>query len=213
MKWLQILVLSVIGIVSAGSALAAPQESAEAFVKRSFDVIQRDGLPSVVEFMHPDELDRMKTMMAPLFEKPPSGGKSPVSLGLFGTAYSPREFKELSSKGFVRSLLSKINGLGKASLVNAQVLGSVREGELVHVLTRSTASVEDIRMTQVQVVTLKPHGDSWGMMLTGELEGYGLLMKKMAQAMEENEPEEEGADEEGINDEDVDPEDGGESGE
>jgi hypothetical protein len=59
---------------------------------------------------------------------------------------------------------------------DCEILGTVREKDMTHVVTRITAGVQEVRMNQLTVVSTKPFGTEWKLMLSGELEGLATAI-------------------------------------
>jgi hypothetical protein len=59
---------------------------------------------------------------------------------------------------------------------DCEILGTVREKDMAHVVTRITAGVQEVRMNQLTVVCTKPLGMEWKLMLSGELEGLATAI-------------------------------------
>jgi putative sterol carrier protein len=58
------------------------------------------------------------------------------------------------------------------------VVGHVREGDdVVHVVYRGTTSVGNVKISKMSVMSLKADGESWRMLLTGDIEGMAAMMK------------------------------------
>jgi hypothetical protein len=58
----------------------------------------------------------------------------------------------------------------------SEILGTVREKEMVHVVTRVVAGVKEVRMNKLTVVSTKQFGKEWKLMLSGELEGLATAI-------------------------------------
>src|SRR5262249_14665099 len=62
---------------------------------------------------------------------------------------------------------------------SATPLGVVREGDdLAHVVCRMAVRLDEGSVTQVNVVTLKRHGDGWKMLLTTDLEKLAAGLRR-----------------------------------
>ncbi|MEM8931157.1 MAG: hypothetical protein AAGE94_08275, partial [Acidobacteriota bacterium] len=67
--------------------------------------------------------------------------------------------------GFIRMIEAQMEG-AELEFDELDVLGHVPEGDNVHVLTRMTVGVEELSMTQLEIVSMRPFGNSWRMQLT-----------------------------------------------
>ena len=59
-----------------------------------------------------------------------------------------------------------------------EIVGSVLEGELVHVITRAKIGSVDKSITQMEVISFKKEGDAWRVMLTGSMKGLAQALRK-----------------------------------
>lgn len=174
-------VAAITALLLAGTlpALATQTETAEAFVARSGKVLQEKGAGAIADFIHPEELQRFKSMMTPILESTDPKAADPLARALFGGDATAESALRMAPVEFMRSLLKSV--LSRSGMTvdigPMQVLGSVREGDVVHVVTRGSAGVGVIKLSQVEVVSVRPYGDSWGMMLTGEMEGMAEAMR------------------------------------
>jgi len=68
--------------------------------------------------------------------------------------------------------LQRLYQVQRVDITSLEILGTVREGEIVHVVLRyGFAAANGVKKKQMQVVSTKPLGKEWKLMLTGELEG------------------------------------------
>lgn len=164
------LLLAVVLPVSANAA-----ETPEAYVARSVDAVQEEGMGAIAQFMHPDELVRFKAMIVPLFAVQEDPGAEAFAHNLFGPQATAESIAAMPAVDFMRVFLDRMfaQATGGAALRvgDPQILGSVREGDVVHVVLRSSAGVKEVTVTKVQVTSVKSDGDGWGLMLTGDMEG------------------------------------------
>lgn len=65
----------------------------------------------------------------------------------------------------------------KPHVDDLQILGSVREGELVHLVTRSIVTTGTVQQTRLEVVSMKPYSDSWRTLLTGDVESMSQAIR------------------------------------
>ncbi|MDI9237777.1 hypothetical protein QLQ15_02485 [Lysobacter sp. LF1] len=163
-------------------ATAKDAETAEAFVARSGKAVQEKGPGVVADFMHPDELARFKSMMAPILAMPEGPQADLMARAMFGPQATADSIAKLAPADFMRALLEGTMMKPGMTLKvgETQVLGSVKEGDTVHVVTRSSATVNEVTLTSMEVVSVRPNGDGWGMLLTGNLEGMGQMMRAAA---------------------------------
>lgn len=164
------------------NAQQRPEDVAQAYVK----AIRERGVAASPEFIHPDELAKFKDMLLPLMvddDSPVGDGLRRVAFGADVTADAVRAMDDAAfMAGFLDGVLGKqMESMGVA-LGEAQVIGAVREGELVHLVTRNKVDAPGLKMTSLEVISLKPFKDSWKLMLSGEMEGLAQAIKLRAEA-------------------------------
>lgn len=155
-----------------------PEEVARAYL----DAIQSEGFASIASFIHPDERERFRSMLLPLMLGDHEQAKG-LRAAFFGPAATPESIGSMDAESFMRGFLVAMSaGIQsmKISLGDYTVIGSIREGELVHVVTRSTAGTDVFKVTKVEVMSLKLYKDSWRLLLAGELEGLAQALKARA---------------------------------
>ena len=64
------------------------------------------------------------------------------------------------------------------------VLGSVREGEIAHVVTRIHVGADALSIRKMNVISAKPWMGGWKLMLTGEMQGLQQMLQMMAAKQE-----------------------------
>lgn len=143
------------------TAVAADQIPADvrAAVDQYMAAMQKDGLASATRFLHPEALAQFKQM----FLASMAGGLRDHELRrAFGESATFESVQEIPPAEFVEKMFanSPVND-AMNQLVSDDILGAVREGELWHVITRTTADVAGSRVTTVAVTTLKRDGSTW----------------------------------------------------
>lgn len=158
---------------------AAPTETPEAFVARSVKAAQQKGTGALADFMHPDELARFKRLMTSILAQAEPAAGDTLARAMFGADATLDSVLKLTPAEFMRDMLDGVMSRPGVTVKigDGQVLGSVREGEVVHLVTRNVATVNELTVTKMEVVSVRPNGDSWGMLLSGELEGMADAMR------------------------------------
>jgi hypothetical protein len=169
------LVLLAFFALGAGAQTPAAN-SPEAVVTEYMSVLQKEGMSAVSRYFHPDELKRFKDMLMPWVRKDASQ-KNEVVRGLFGSdatlasveAMTPAEFMN----GFMRLVGEQLK---EVSFSDFEIVGTVREKDMIHVVTRVAAGYKEVRINKLEVVSTKPLGKEWKLMLSGELEGMAAAI-------------------------------------
>ena len=161
-------------------ALAAiPVQAAatpEAAVKEYMAALQKDGMSAVSHHLHPDELKRFKEMLLPLFRKD-AAGKSEAIRGIFGPEATLISVEAMPPAEVMNGVMRLVGDqLKEASFGAVEIIGTVSENDIVHVVTRIETKVKEIKMRNMTVVSTKKSGAEWKLMLTGELEGLAAAL-------------------------------------
>lgn len=170
-----VLVLLASLALAVGAATPA-SNSPEAVVTEYMAVLQKEGMAAVSRYIHPDELKRFKDMLMPWVRKDASQ-KNEVVPGLFGSdatlasveAMPPAQFMD----GFMRLVGEQLKDV---SFGDIEIVGSIREKDMTHVVTRVAAGYKEVRISKLEVVSTKPLGKEWKLMLSGELEGMAAAI-------------------------------------
>jgi hypothetical protein len=170
-----VLVLMASFALAAGAATPAPL-SPEAVVKEYMAVLQKEGMGAVSRYIHPDELKRFKDMLMPWMRKEASG-KNEAIPGLFGSDATLASVEAMPPAQFMDAFM-RLAGeqLKDASFGDCEVVGTVREKDMTHVVTRVAVVYKEVRMNKLEVVSTKPLGNEWKLMLSGELEGMAAAI-------------------------------------
>lgn len=179
-----LLLLALLAPCPAVPAAETP-ETPEAFMQRYAEAIRTEGVGVTVEFVHPDDVARFHAMLSPLFETLPKAQADAMAKSLFGGKTDAAAVAAMPADRFMRGFLRFVEaqamggavGKGGITVREFVLLGSVPEGEVHHFVTRGTVEAAGITMTRLEVVSVKPDGDGWGMLLSGELDGIAQAIK------------------------------------
>ena len=173
-KFLSCVLISIALLPSFALAEETPEQAAVTY----FNTLKSDGFEAAPRFIHPKELERFKSMLLPLFTV--KGSDENLSTLFFGEEMTSSEISAMEPQDFMAGFLSVVGAQMKSSKINlgeTNVIGTVREGETVHVLTRNSAGNEDFKLTKVEVISMIPDGDTWKLLLSGEMEGMAQALK------------------------------------
>ena len=173
-RFLQTVLLAAILLPSLAAAQTTPEEAAKAY----FQALKTEGFEVAPRYIHPKELERFKSMLMPLFLV--EGADTNLSTLFFGAPKTAAEITAMDPAEFMEGFLSVVGAQVKeanVSLGDTEIIGTVKEGDITHVLTRSTAGNADVKLTQVEVISMIPDGDSWKLLLSGKMEGIAQALK------------------------------------
>jgi hypothetical protein len=161
------------------------QQTPESVVVAYFEALQTNRLNDLAGYMHLEALNKFRNMLMPVIEQGTKDkDKDDVKklLAMFAGAKSIAELKVLTPQAFFTSFFKGISARvpdmqSIYASTKFQILGHVNEGDLVHVVYRSNASMNGASLTQLEVVSLKQQGSDWRLLLTGEMENLVNLFK------------------------------------
>jgi hypothetical protein len=170
-------VLSFAGAYADAAKSPAPS-SPESVVQGYLRALKSGQYLAVAEFMHPEALAKFRTMILPLVEESAGGDPTESLLPLFRGVSDIAALKKLSHAEFFAAFfggLTDANPGIKEALSSGSLtltpIGSVPEGDIIHVVCRTSAAVEGISVSKMEVVSLRRSTDSWRVLLSGEMEG------------------------------------------
>jgi len=170
-----ILLFSALPVVAADT----PEQVCEQYLA----AVKERGMVAVPEFIHPEELIRFKDMLMPLFREGGPPNSKELVHGFFGESATYESVAAMAPIDFMRAFMGVADAQLKKlniSVGKTEILGSVNEGTTVHLLTRATAGTQDLQLTQMDVASLKPSGNTWRLLLSGRLEGMAQALKAQA---------------------------------
>jgi hypothetical protein len=165
-------------ILLSGAAGAA--SSPETICTEYFAALKKDGMTAAASYIHPDELARFKQMLMPLFRRAAAKQDHRLAEGFFGPGTRLEQLEAMSAADFMTGVLRAVGEKMDVNFGDVEVLGTVREKEVVHVVARVTAEAGDetskVKVKTMEVVSTRPFGDGWKLLLSGELEGLASAL-------------------------------------
>lgn len=165
-------------------ALEPPSPSSPESVVQAYVAAMKAGqYAQTAEFMHPEALEKFRTMMLPLVEASAGTDEEKGLLAFFRGVKDVEALKKLSPAeffaAFFAGLAESSPGMKEAlSSASTTVIGSVPEGDVIHVVSRTSVGVEGIGLSKMEVVSLKRAGEDWRVLLSGNIEGIAQALKK-----------------------------------
>lgn len=174
----KIVLWAILSFVASDAYAQAPTKSpAEAAVTEYMTALKEEGIGVAPRYMHPDELTRFKNMLMPLFQKEAAAKERPMTAAMFGPDATLEKIKALPGSEFMSALFKLVGDqLEGVNFESVEVLGSLPEGEVIHVVTRVKVRVKEVTLRQMEVVSVKQHGGRWKLMLTGQFEGLASAL-------------------------------------
>ncbi|MCF7220582.1 hypothetical protein [Marilutibacter chinensis] len=175
----------ILGLVAGLLSAPAAAETPEAFMQRYVEAVREDGVGVTADFVHPEEAERFRAMLAPVFGAMPRTEANALAKMLFGGKADAGTVAAMPADRFMRSFLRFVEkqattglpGKGGIRITDFVPLGSVQEGEVHHFVARGTVEAGGLTLTKLEVVSIRPHGNGWGMLLSGEVDGMAEAIK------------------------------------
>ena len=168
----------------------------EQVAREAYRRMQTADWVAAAETFDPAALKRFRELLLPVLDTVGAAGKDSAgkkqagtepdsaSTGalmlwvLFAPATTVDEIKALSDREVFARIMANTMSLASAKLEGQDVIGSVAEGsDMVHVVTRNVAKVENMTMTKVEAITLHRTPQGWRLALTGDLEGLAETLQ------------------------------------
>ncbi len=180
---LSLVALSLVLVAPARGEKPPAADGPSAAVRQYIDAVGAGRYEEMAALMDPAALEKLRDMLLPvLLEVPASAGATGVLL-LDGVPNAEKA-RQLSGSEFMAAFFKGIArqnpAFGEAMRsASGEIIGSVPEGTgLVHVVCRSRAKAGDITMTKMTVVSVLRVGDTWRIVLSGEIEGLAESIRK-----------------------------------
>lgn len=156
-------------------------ESPESVVQRYGAALRASDYHKIAELMHPEALEKFRNLLLPLLETGPGADKDDSLLALFHgkdaaalKKLSPAEFFAAFMDGVMSSEPATKEALASASMAP---IGSVPEGDVLHVVCRTSVALRGASYSKLEVVSLKRAVGNWRVLLSGELEGMAEILR------------------------------------
>ena len=158
--------------------LSAEQVAAESYARMSAGEWDR-----AAETFDPAALKQFRDMIAPILEG--AMGEGMVDM-FYGAGKTADDVRKMNDTAFFAGFMRNIAGGVAVNLKGQEILGSVPEGaDRLHLVTRASVEAMDIRMTQMEVVTMNRTPKGWRLALSGKFDGMAQAMRKAGEARPE----------------------------
>ena len=175
---INVLAWMLLSMAAAGVHAATTPEQ---LTREYMAALKAEGLKASPRFIHPDELARFKDMIMPVMLADLGKPKPEFVPNVFGPVTAD-QLKAMPGADFLSGLLKVVGDqLAGVKFESVDVLGAVREGEVAHVVARLKLQVDEVRLSQMDVISAKPYKGEWKLMLSGELEGLAAALSKQPQ--------------------------------
>ena len=170
----------------APAAASAATASPESVVQGYLETMKAGQFVKMAELMHPEALEKFRAMMLSIVDETKTSEED-NPLRLFRGVKDVAALKKLSPAEFFAAFFGGLmdlspamkDALGSGSM-GMTPIGSVPEGDVLHVVCRTTAGVEGVNITKMEVISLKRAGGNWRVLLSGEMEGIAQALRAAA---------------------------------
>jgi len=156
--------LVFLGVAAFGSAAETPRASPEQVFSEAMAAMEREGPSAQARYLHPQDLEEFKRMFLPMLRGPGESRAKEV----FGAGSTWEQIQAMPAQQFYERLMAQGDELRRLvpdKKMTMQVLGSVREGELVHIVFRAIVETGGRKSQGVDVQTMRPLGNTWKLAL------------------------------------------------
>lgn len=162
---------------------AADEKTPEAVAARAMVALKENRIADFARAMHPDALKQLKSTLLAVLDAAEKKERVDEVVRLFKGAESAADIRKLDDVAFLAAFFE--GGMERQPRIrNAvrdmtfDVIGHVSEGaDVIHVVYRGTVTQGGIKISKMSVMSLKPHGDDWGMLLSGDIESMATILK------------------------------------
>jgi hypothetical protein len=153
------------------AAPAIDRSSPEALFRSASDAMKRSDWLAIAQTMEPAALESLKSLMMRLAAADPSGEAASLFLGTSDTQALAALPAAQAFERFMKSATQFVPQLGDMMAgAKTTLLGSVKEGDFLHLVYRTTFAIGEAEAASVEVMTVTKKGDSWYTTLQGDFE-------------------------------------------
>lgn len=146
-----------------------------------FTSIKSKNYRASVEFMSAKSLIEFRAMFS-FFEELPEDVKEQLYLSFFGNSVSKEAIKRLSDQEFYSlfftNIMERSESVASIEFKGFDIIGSIKEKEFVHVLTRSRAVADEVSLENLEVLTFVREGNNWRLVLPAKMKGIASQIRK-----------------------------------
>lgn len=156
------------------------QDTPEEVAQDYFKAMQNEGLIATSRFMHPSALAEFKSIVMPVYDAEHASGARQLLDLTFSPSADYAEVQAMDPLDFLNGFMNVVTAqTGNVPLQfdKLEVLGTVEEGEIRHVLTRMTVGVGELAMSQIEVLSFLPYEDTWLLQLNMDLKGLATALR------------------------------------
>ncbi|MCU0834604.1 MAG: hypothetical protein MUC77_09225 [Chromatiaceae bacterium] len=170
-------IFTVLVVLLSTATLA--EERPEDVAARYLEAVRDRGFAAGADFLHPDEMARFQQLLVPVLESEQAAGGRALLNATFGRDATLLSARLADPADFLRRFARVMAVRAPdqpTGFDQLQILGTVNEGETIHVLARLRTALPDGPSDRLVVVSLRPFEDGWRVMLSPEIEQAARAM-------------------------------------
>jgi hypothetical protein len=184
-SWTSALAAALLLAVAAGTvAPARAADTPEQVAKKVADATKAADWKAFSALFHPDALAELKKLLREITAEESTREMSKMFLGVTTPAELDKMTSEQVFERFMGTISTQIPGFADAlKSADIQIVGHLEEKpDLAYVVTRNTVQVGELKMTKMEVISLRKQGDTWKALLSGSMEGFVAQIRQLAKA-------------------------------
>lgn len=170
-------IFTVLVVLLSTATLA--EERPEDVAARYLEAVRDRGFAAGADFLHPDEMARFQQLLVPVLESEQAAGGRALLNATFGRDATLLSARLADPADFLRRFARVMAVRAPdqpTGFDQLQILGTVNEGETIHVLARLRTALPDGPSDRLVVVSLRPFDSGWRLMLSPEIEQAARAM-------------------------------------
>ena len=187
---LLIFATAIIGLLIAGGCQQSanvPTGEASKVAEQANSALANMDWDTYSGLMHPDAADQFRNMVFPAIETmlpKPSDSVLQDTVVLFGQDISVKALRDKPAPEFFAAIMNlvfdNVPQLRQTFLtMQTQVVGEVAESsDLVHVVSRTTMTINQGDLEEMNVLTMQRDDDAWKMSLSSKIKGLAQLIQQ-----------------------------------
>jgi len=163
-------------------AACGEAQSPEAVASAAMESAKRGDWAAYTHSMHPGALARAKELFRPLVAGDTEARLGKMFFGVAGVTQYDAMSDSTTFQALMEHLTRNLPAFAEAmKTAEFKIVGTVPEGDdVVHVVYRADASVDDLAITRTSVMSLRKQGGEWRLLLTGNIEGLASRLSQMS---------------------------------
>lgn len=174
-------IMFLLALIVTTTSAARSEDAAEAAASAYLAALAESGLPAIVDHTHPDEIIKFRQWMSPIFDLPDASNND--FLELFGES-DIKTVQEMPPIDFMRTFFKSVNEKmrGSVSFGPGEVLGTVMEDDIAHVVVRVHLNSGPLSISQMQIMSFRKDRGAWKALLGAEISGMAEAIRNQIQA-------------------------------